>query len=331
MAHGLIENCGYVPNPAHANALAKESRAYASDLDELSFDANRSAFPYRALVEVLKANPKYVRGNRWRAFSQGRHGSCVGCGESHKVAVTLAAGIWMRGEAIDWPMNDAGLAVMPSRSWIYGASRQVVDRLGRWEGSNGSAAAKAIDKMGIAFERNVGGVDLSSYIADDCNRWELRGVPDATLPIAKLTSLGGRTRIETWEQLAASHQHGYAANICQCYKPVIATRDEHGSIELGNPWAHSQASVGYVVYGSGRNRRRLFVVYNSHGNKYKGPTGSLTPDLPQGAYCITTAQMQRIIDNGDTWISCMRTGLTPRARQYRKFAQKKEAKYALAS
>ncbi len=331
MPHGLPENCGYVPNLAHANSLAVECASFATDLEALSFASNKSAFLYRAIVEVLKGNPKYVRNGVLRAFSQGKHGSCVGCGEAHKTAATLAGGIWLRGEELDWPVDDAELPVMPSRSWIYGASRQVVDRLGRWEGSNGSAAAKAIDEMGIAWERNCGGVDLSEYRPEDCDRWEARGVPKATLPVAKQVTLGGKVRVESWEQAAAALQHGYGINICQCYKPVRTTRDDYGAIELGSPWSHSQVVWGYVVYGSGRNRTRLFVIYNSHGNKYKGPKGPLTPDLPDGAYCITTNEMQEILDNGDSWISCDRTGLAPRSRSFRRIAKKKGARHAMAA
>lgn len=326
--HGLPENCGYVPDLAHADSLATESAVvYASGMEDLKADLNRSAFPYRALAEALKHNPKYVtKEGILRAFSQSSHGSCVGCGEAHKVAVTIAAGKWLRGEDYDWPTDNNGKAVMPSRSWIYGASRQAANQLGRWEGSNGSWAAKAVDEMGLLFERKYGSVDLTDYRTGDCDRWEAAGVPRSTLEPASHQSLGGKLRIDHWEQLATGMHHGFAANICGCYKPVRTTRGEYGEIKLGSPWPHSQAAWAYVVYKlKPRTYWRGFVIYNSHGNKYKGKRGALTPDLPFGSYLCTVNEMQRILDNRDSWFSFDRRGLRPRARKV-----SKEARYASA-
>ena len=325
--HPLPKNYGYVPDPAHSEKRHGLSRSIWGDdpFKDLPRDLNRSAFPYRALAFGLRSNPKYTRASGQRvwllALSQGNHGSCVGWGEARKIAITLAAGHFMRGLDLTWP-TASGKPVSVSPSFCYGASREW--NRGSWEGSNGSWAAKATQELGFLVEKRYSGSDLSRYRTDDCNTWEARGVPRGLLQYADDSVLRGYARVRDCESLAAALQNGYAANVCGSRAPGKSTRDEYGAIALTGRWAHSQAVIGYIVYHVGRGKyKRFFIILNSHGsNRYKGPTGKQTPDLPGGAYLVSWNYMQRLLNERDTWVNFDLHGLEPASRNWKRSAKR---------
>lgn len=330
--HGLPENFGWVPDPQHAEQRAALSQATwgANAFDALPVDLDRSAYPYRAMAQLLRGNAKYVTGTAAMpmllALSQGNHGSCVGWGEARKCMITLCAGIYMRGIDLELPQHN-GKPVSVSPSWCYGASRTVVNQLGGWEGSNGSWAAKASERLGLLFETKYDAIDLADYRTGDCDNWEARGVPRTALPIADDTLLRGYARVDACEQMVAALQNGYAANVCGSRAPGGDKRDEYGAIPLTGRWAHSQTVVAYVVYKlPGGRSLRLFMILNSHGsNRYKGPTGKQTPDMPGGAYCVSWNDLQRLLDERDTWVNFDLHGLQPASRDWPKHAKRKGA------
>jgi hypothetical protein len=325
-------NFGYVPDVAHANERAQLSASIygATAIDDLPVDMDRGAYPYRAAALVLRENAKYVRKTtggllELLALSQGGHGSCVGWGEARKLLISLAAGIFLRGLDLTWPTDASGKPVSVSPSWCYGASREW--NRGAWEGSNGSWAAKASQDLGILFERDYsaeGGPNLLQYSTGDCNAWESRGVPRAALAVAKLVRLEGYARVQTTEQLARVLQAGYGANMCDGLAPGRGARDEDGAIAQTGRWAHSETVICYDPVRKGKgNVRRLFGILNSHGTeKYTGPKGANTPDLPSGAYKVTESEMQRILDGRDTWVNFELDGLRPAASNYRRTLRK---------
>ena len=104
-------------------------------------------------------------------------------------------------------------------------------------------------------------------------------------------------RVETCEHGAALLQNGYAFSLC-CSLGWSNQRDEFGVSRRRGSWSHCQAVVGFVVYPHGR----FFVIQNSWGNRWNsGPTGPLPPDLPGGSYLASWKDMQRALDEGDTF------------------------------
>jgi len=314
----MSENYGYIPDPDHQDAYAIEAAdLYGSPLDALKADMDTPAFPYRAAAYALRGT-RYVKQIAsgllvLQAFNQGNVGSCVGWGEARKLLITLAAGVYMRAENISLPIDQHGNVCGVSPAWCYGASRQVVNKLGKWDGSNGSWAAKATAEMGYLFEKRYHDFDNSKYSAAFCKEWAKRGVPKESIKYAEEQRYTGRVRVTDVEQAVALTQAGYAANICGDIKPN-STRDEYGFCKHSGSWAHSQTgNICYVVYKESPTKtRRGIGILNSHGNnRYKGPTGDLTPDLPGGAYIFSLEDYQKILDERDTWVSFDREGLMP--------------------
>lgn len=328
--HGIPKNYGYVPDPGHAEQRAVQShRLYGSNpYDALKCDLNRSAYPSRALALMLGANPQYVetRGGLLVPYArnQSSHGSCVGHGEARKIEITIAAGMFLRGLRLDKAAcSQGGKPAGVSPSFCYGASREW--NRGRWEGSNGSWAAKATQELGFLFERDYPNFTrCSTYRTSDCDEWELRGVPREALQLSQAQTLEGFARVDNWEQAAALAHHGYAFNICGSPAPGTNVRDRYGAVRLTGQWAHSQCVSNYVVYDlGGGSYLRLFEIWNSHGrNRYSGGTGEKTPDLAGGAYYVTHNDLQRILNERDSWVNFDKKGLEPRAKNWRELAQK---------
>ena len=318
-----VENLGYIEDREHQDKFAAESNAlYGSPLDTLQADMDRTAFPFRAAAYALRGS-RYVKEQDklllLQALSQGRVGSCVGWGEGRKIFLTLCAGVYMRGEDIATIHDANGQPVSVSPAWCYAASRQVVNRLGRGDGSNGSWAARATAEMGFLFEmRYPNGFDASHYSEADCRNWARNGVPKASIELAAAQRFRGRARVETFEEAVALVQAGYLMNVCGFDKPVD-TRDDDGFCRIGGRWAHSQTGgLCYVVYKHkpGVTKRGIGIL-NSHGSsRYGGPKGALTPDLPSGAYIFEEKSFQRGLDKGDTWVSFDLEGLRPAAKRW---------------
>lgn len=329
----LPPNFGIVPDAKHNRELAENAYViFGSPLDHLKADMDKSVFGHRCLTQMLKRNPKYVTRDpapvRMKARNQSSHGSCVGHGEAGKIKYTLACGHYMRGEEIGWPTSDddGKLLVEPSPSWLYGASRQSANQLGKWEGSNGSWAAKATEEMGFLFEKNYpGAVDLTEYKPRDCNNWEANGVPARSLEVADDQLLKGMMQIKSCEELVACYQAGYGVNTCNDRSPR-KTRDEYGRCDLTGRWAHSVTGVPtYVVYKiSPTKTLRLFLIENSHGNNsYTGPKGPKTPDISGGGYFLEWKDMQTYLNSGDTWVNFSLDGLKPASRTWEKRLREK--------
>jgi hypothetical protein len=316
------KNYGYIPDPEHQDAYAAEaSGLYGNPLDYLKADMDLPAFPYRAAAHAL-ADTKWTKRVEGQtlllAQSQGGVGSCVGWGEARKILLSLAAGVYMREEEIALPLDEDGKPCGVSPSWCYAASRQVVGKLGRSDGSNGSWAARATAEMGFLFEKKYPEFDARGYSEADCRNWAAKGVPKDSLQYGAESRYTGRMRVETVEQAVALTQAGFSYNLCNDHKPND-TRDEHGFCKRSGSWSHSETGgICYVVYKiSPTKTKRGIGILNSHGNnRYKGPKGELTPDLPSGAYIFDLETIQDMLDRGDTWVSFDRDGLAPPIRDW---------------
>jgi hypothetical protein len=318
-----VENFGYFEDREHQDAFAAESTAlYGSPLDFLKADMDRPAFPYRAAALALKGT-KYSKQRDGHlvleGLSQGKVGACVGWGEARKIFLTLAAGVYMRGEDIATILDENGSPVSVSPQWCYAASRQAVNKLGRGDGSNGSWAARATAELGFVFEKKYeNGFDASRYSAADCRNWARVGVPSASLQVSKEQRFRGRARVETFEDAVALIQAGYCFNLCNSQRPNNV-RDERGFCKWTGKWAHSETGgLCYVVYKISPTKTiRGIGILNSHGsNRYDGGRGDLTPDLPDGAYMYDERDFMACLNRKDTWVSFDLEGLKPAAKQW---------------
>ena len=288
---------GWQPDPIGTDDFKKTlPPLYFEQLTGLPFEENKSAFPYRHLQKALTGS-KHVQAGRLRALNQGNFGSCVGFGTSRACDIVAAADIFQRGDPEIWPTGPAGKPVISAPEYCYAASRHVVNQLGRWQGSYGAAAAKAMRLWGIVHQQILSDYDLTSYSIDRCRKWSLRGVPGEVRRRAEQHPYRSTVLVETCEHAGALLQNGYSLNLC-CSLGWSNRRDEFGVSRRSGRWSHCQTVIGFVVYDHGR----FFVIQNSWGNRWNsGPTGPLTPDLPGGSYLCRWSDMSRALAEGDSF------------------------------
>jgi len=286
-----------------ADAIATEGFAeslpalYGEQLDELPFYRDRSAFPFRFLAKCLRGS-KNVQAGRLVALNQGNVGSCVGCMGSRVADVTAAADIHQRREPERWPVNSNRRPIISSPEYCYAVSRQVVDGLGRWDGSTGSAMARAFQEIGTTHQRPHGlEHDLSRYSSQRAREWARRGVPDAVLDAAREHPFRSAVRVQSCEHAAALIQNGYAFGICSGLA-WSTRRDKDGFSRRVRPgWSHAMAVVGYLVT---RRGRRGFIVQNSWSSSWgSGPVPF--SDFPTGSFVCEWSDMADVLRSGDCW------------------------------
>lgn len=277
-----MKHYGWVPNPdavaAFVATLPWES--FAGALDGGLYGDDTDALLYRAMSQLTGEQ-------RLKSRNQGNVGSCVGNGTASAGDITTACEIVIKKEPEKWVARQAADAA-------YGMSRQIVNQLGRWDGSNGSWAAKAIMEWGTLHEVPYSGVDLSSYSAQRCKEWASKGVPAALREEAGKHKMGTAAQVKNAEEAKAALQNGYGLNVCS-NQGFSAKRDSDGFMKASGSWAHSMAVIGY----RGGNRRG-FLIWQSWGDNWG--SGPVWPeDMPQASFWAEWDTFDRMCRAGDTF------------------------------
>jgi len=303
---------GWKPQPAATELYASTIPAkYKTQLDALPFDLDKSAFPFRALTQVLRGS-QHVTAGRLNALNQGSYGSCTGFAGSRAADITAACDILWRQEAEKWPRNGDGQPVITAPDYCYGASRDVSGNLGRYQGSYGAAVAKALRLYGAIHQTKYGRFDLSTYSIDKCKKWAAVGIPEPLKEEALKHQFLTTVRIENVEQAIALTQNGYGFMIC-CGLGWHTKRDDDGFARRVRPgWSHAQVGgLGYVVIKKNRKTRRGVLLQNSWGNRWQSG-GLFCDDQPRGAYFIELDDLQTALESGDCFAVADFEGFTER-------------------
>jgi hypothetical protein len=184
---------------------------------------------------------------------------------------------------------------MTAADGLYALSRDISGDLGRGDGSYGSAAAKGIRECGVIHQRKYGDVDLTSYSADRCRAWAMKGVPQVVKDEAKKTPMRATTLLKSVEQAWAATGNGYAFNMCSDVG-WDSQRDSDGACRRSGSWGHSMAVTSRRTAGS----RRLFLVHQSWGNDWTG--GPYWLDQPLGSFWADWDSIERAILQGDCFV-----------------------------
>jgi len=269
---------------------------YGDQLEGLPFDRDKSAWPFRHLVRSL-AGSKHIKGGRLQSINQGNVGSCVGCMGSRVADLVAAADIHQRHEPERWPTDQAGRPIISSPEYCYGASRQVVDALGRWDGSTGSSMARALKEIGTAYQKTYSSTDLTRYSAARARSFARRGVPEPVLAAAREHPFRASVRVESRDQAVALLQNGYAVGICSGLA-FSSRRDRDGFARRVRPgWSHAMTIAGYLA-----GTKPGFLVLNSWGAWNSGGAG-LLEDMPVGGFLAHWSDLAGVLRPGSDCFS----------------------------
>jgi len=305
-----VDDYGYKPNPVATEAfIAATPAVYGDQIDNLPVDMEKTTLNYRHVAAQMRGS-KWIQDGRLKGQSQGSLGSCVGFGTGGAVKITAACDIAMRKQPEGWPKEN-GVPIFPHCGWLYAAGRQVTNNLGRWQGSYGSAAAKAVEKMGTYWLQGK----YDTYSASQTKGWQMGGVPQETKEYALEHKMSNTAVVTSFKHAVGLIQAGYGMNMC-CGYAWNGRRDSDGFVRIDGRWAHSTTSgicyvcvpdTSYSGPSGARRHKRGIGNQNSWPNGWKspsnggGPLGSQTPDLPWQSWIIHEADYERCLSGRDTF------------------------------
>ena len=278
MPNTIHPSPGWTPNHAAMRLWAESvpSGLYA-EADALCVgDDNRDALNYRALVKCLQDSGqtgKLARDGeyaRLRSRNQGSVGSCVGFGTATPLDVLKAVEI-LSGEPEQW-------RAMFSADALYAMGRHIAGRLGRWDGSYGSAAARAITEWGTVHELVYGQHDLTSYSAPRAREWARVGVPAEVREAATDHTVRRAILVRNGDTAWSLLGQGYPINCCSSLG-FRGSRDAEGIMRRGGSWMHSMAVTSRRT---SRGGNRLVLFHQSWGDDWA--SGPYWQDQPLGSF-----------------------------------------------
>lgn len=297
---------GYKPDPVATEAFVQSlPTSYAIQAMALKDDDdNRDMLNYRNLTKLIKSHVQSAA--RWlndkgqlHSRNQNPAGTCVGFGTATPLDILAACDIAVRNE----PERYEGTF---SPDWCYGASRDISGNLGRWDGSYGSAAAKAIREWGTLLQLE----SLDQYDYQRARYWARVGVPDEMKTKARPHKVIFTTRLKDIEQTWSCIGNGYPFNMCSNIG-WKGNRDSDGAIKRKSSWSHSMGVTSRRTTPSGR---RLFLVHQSWGDNWTG--GPYFEDQPLGSFWADWDDIERAIKQGDSFAYSGYEGFVRRRPDY---------------
>lgn len=276
---------GWKPDPeAVARIVAQQPAFIAKQVESLAAAADDDdALVYRFTAKCLGVS-------KLEPLDQGGLGSCVGFATAHALETTGAADVVHRREREEWRFRGSG-------GGMYALSRTHAKQLGDWEGSSGAWAVGALQEWGCLFAGSYDSIDLSRYDIPLIRQWQNRGVPSNIIEVAKKYPARGCALVKTNAELKGLLQNGYAA--LSCASQTFASRRDQLGFSRGTipGWNHAMAVVAYRGKASGAEG---FLILNSWRPDWiSGP--EWPDDMPLGSFWCSPADMQKRLDQGDTW------------------------------
>jgi hypothetical protein len=216
-------------------------------------------------------------------------GDCVSQGWACAVDCLVAVQI-TKGERIRWT---AECATEP----IYAGSRVEISkgRLGRRDGSFGSAAAEFVKTFGAVPRGRYGDIDLTTYDGQRARAWGMpkAGVPDALEPKLREHPVQAFTLVQTYEQARDAIASGYPVPVAS-NQGFAMRRDEKGFARPKGNWGHQMCFIGV----DDADARPGLLCMNSWGPDWiDGPTRH---DQPPGSFWVDADVAERMLRQDDS-------------------------------
>jgi len=267
---------GWIDDP-NRHALAATMPKFAESW-KLTVEPTKPALLYKAYLDVLSGQfPPYVAQQIGDCVSQG-----WGRGNDMLQCVELALG---------W---DQSTYQETYTEFAYGSMRQVGGHLGFFDGSYGSAAAKAAVTVGYVPRS-------APYSGSTAKSWGRTGPPRELVALAK--KLGGVARIVDWPGLVSAVCNGMPVAICS-NQGFTMTRDRDGFCRASGSWAHC------MLIGGVRFDRPGACILQSWGPD--NPTGPTSLDQPSFSFWAERNVVEGILAQGDSFALMKAPEFTPR-------------------
>lgn len=233
-------------------------------------------------------------GGEYPAPNYQETGDCTSWGGADAIVCTQG-GQAEKGEALD--------IRRPFQPWLYGAGRvwiwapQIggVRRLPA-AGCTGAAIARAAKEFGVVPYGTPGLPEYSGELAD---QWGRKGPPE------ELKAIAAQHRVQTVSRITSTDEARDA--VCNYYGFTVASswgnprgryqkRDGRLVAQRTGVWNHQMCCNGYD--GSSPSGRKYFHIQNSWPvSQHPQPID----DSPAGGFWIEAADLQDMLDAGDSW------------------------------
>jgi len=280
----LLITTGWFPD-AEANEVDLATARFQSFADTpaaqvVMGELPKEVFLWKA-IEKLTGKPTPLK-------DQNPTGACVGFGTVSAVERTLATEILSRGG------DESEFAFYSEEVAYAGAKVQGFRSLGgsvsRFDGASDVGAAAWLTKVGgLVPKGKYGRWDLTEYDPTRARSWNLSGVPEELIEIARRFPVKDSVRVMNWLQCKQSLASGYSVAACATWK-YSERRDANGvAADLVSGWNHCMAIDGYYVAADGREYGHVENSWSNVPDKKGVRTGQAYHTGPVGWGNPTTA------------------------------------------
>lgn len=264
---------GWLGNDENNQRIAASLPQVATADFLLATEPTQPILLYKAWTDVLGKQPDYPAQ---------QIGDCVSFGHAHANDLLQCVEIAF-GEPSEFRETDT--------EFIYGESRKVGHILGIFDGSYGSAAAKAMTTVGNVSREMLGGE--GSYSGSRAKSWGRTGPPSSVEALAAPFKLGAVAKITTREAAISCLWNGSPFTICS-NQGFTMTRDSTGACRASGHWGHCMFVCAWRPNPEG------FLICQSWGPTTPG--GPLVMDQPTFSFwCDPQTMVRNILGAGDSW------------------------------
>ena len=184
-----------------------------------------------------------------------------------------------------------------STEYIYGISRvQIGGGRLRGDGSNGSWAAKGIQKYGTVGRTKLPyGVDLTKYSGNRARDWGRKGPPKTTLATGKEHIVTNYSLCQSVGDVCDALANDNPVNVCSS-QGFSGKRNKYGICKPSGSWSHSMAIVAVDT----KHKYPSVFILNSWGTGYISGPKRYEEDWNEGFWCELDV-LERMVKRRDTF------------------------------
>lgn len=217
---------------------------------------------------------------------------CVSFGGKNAAEYLQAFAIALGHQPFEWKK------IFPP--YLWGAGRIFIgkNQLGRQDGSLGTWQAQAMVDYGVL---NADAEGVPQYSGQVARQWgNSPGPADKWVQVGKNHLVKSIAQIRSVDEAQAALMNGYPIMICSNVGFDMHARQD-GFMHASTRWDHCMCLIGFDAGGDGVPEN--YCILNSWGDQFGRIKDFRNKDLewPPGTLRVTKGDIQRILDQGDSW------------------------------